>query len=313
MTLRLALAASTALLLSPLPALAQTVPAPAAAAAQSEHEKLFALFDDADARALALDPMGRLFRGEENGADRLGDLLTDSSFLASRTDTQLNLARLAPPSTEADPPKESGPLPDIRIATLAVEAGRVGFEDRSRPQPFATELKPIEFALSRFRTQPGYENDYRFSASSKAGETLAWRGRFTVQPLGSEGEFSMKNLLATTLGDYLQQRLPLRLAGGALDLEGRYRFALQPALELSLDLPTLRLREFAVSAHGSRETPVRIREVAVDALAFSLARREVSVQRVGIDGAQIDVRRAADGSINLQSLLSPSAPACSRR
>lgn len=94
MTLRLALAASTALLLSPLPALAQTVPAPAAAAAQSEHDKLFALFDDADARALALDPMGRLFRGEENGVDRLGDLLTDSSFLASRTDTELNLARL---------------------------------------------------------------------------------------------------------------------------------------------------------------------------------------------------------------------------
>ena len=223
-------------------------------------------------------------------------------------DGSINLARLAPPSTETDPPKESGPLPDIRIATLAVEAGRVGFEDRSRPQPFATELKPIEFALSRFRTQPGYENDYRFSASSKAGETLAWRGRFTVQPLGSEGEFSVNNLLATTPGDYLQQQLPLRLAGGALDLEGRYRFALQPSLDLSLDLPTLRLREFAVSAHGATETPVTIREVGVDALAFSLARREVSVQRVGIDGARIDVRRAADGSINLQRLLSPAAP-----
>lgn len=224
-------------------------------------------------------------------------------------DGSINLARLVPPSDETDTQKESGPLPDIRIATLAVEAGRVGFEDRSRPQPFATELKPIEFALSHFRTQPDYENDYRFSASSSAGETLAWRGRFTLQPLGSEGEFSVKNLLATTLGDYLQQQLPLRLAGGALDLEGRYRFALQPALELSLDLPTLRLREFAVSAHGATETPVTIREVAVDALAFSLARREVSVQRVGIDGAQIDVRRAADGSINLQRLLSPTAPA----
>lgn len=236
-------------------------------------------------------------------------LVAPDVSLVVAPDGSINLARLAPPSTETDPSKESGPLPDIRIATLAVEAGRVGFEDRSRPQPFATELKPIEFALSRFRTQPGYENDYRFSASSKAGETLAWRGRFTVQPLGSEGEFSVRNLLATTLGDYLQQQLPLRLAGGALDLEGRYRLALQPALELSLDLPTLRLREFAVSAHGATETPVTIREVAVDTLAFSLARREVSVQRVGIDGAQIDVRRAADGSINLQRLLSPAAPA----
>lgn len=236
-------------------------------------------------------------------------LVAPDLSLVVGADGSINLARLVPPAPEPEPPKAERGLPDIRIATLAVEAGRVGFEDRSRPQPFVTELKPIEFALSRFRTQPDYENDYRFSASSSAGETLAWRGRFTVQPLGSEGEFSVNKLLATTLGDYLQQQLPLRLAGGALDLEGRYRFALRPALELSLDLPTLRLREFAVSAHGSRETPVRIREVAIDALAFSLARREVSVQRVGIDGAQIDVRRAADGSINLQSLLSPSAPA----
>jgi len=100
MTLRLALAASTALLLSPLPALAQSAPAPAAAAAtaqpaQSEHDKLFALFDDADARDLELNPLSRLFRGDDENAGRLGDLLTDSSFLASRTDIKLNLALLA--------------------------------------------------------------------------------------------------------------------------------------------------------------------------------------------------------------------------
>ena len=98
MTLRLALAASTALLFSPMPALAQTAAQPAvatASAAQSEHDKLFALFDDADARDLELNPLSRLFRGDEEDAGRLGDLLTDSSFLASRTDIKLNLALLA--------------------------------------------------------------------------------------------------------------------------------------------------------------------------------------------------------------------------
>ena len=103
MTLRLALAVSTALLLTTAPAQAHGVTAPAAAQAtgtntaapQTEHDKLFALFDDADARELALNPLSRLFRGEEDGADRLGDLLTDSAFLASRTDIKLNLALLA--------------------------------------------------------------------------------------------------------------------------------------------------------------------------------------------------------------------------
>ncbi|MBA3864345.1 MAG: DUF885 domain-containing protein [Erythrobacter sp.] len=97
MKFRLALAASTAVLLAATPALAQTAadPAAVAAAAQSEHDKLFALFEDADARELALNPLNRLFRGEDEGVDRLGDLLTDSSFLASRTDIKLNLALLA--------------------------------------------------------------------------------------------------------------------------------------------------------------------------------------------------------------------------
>ena len=95
MTLRLALAASAALLFA-APAYAQTAPEPAAVQAEkTEHDKLFALFADADARELALNPLNRLFRGEEENAGRLGDFLTESAFLAARTDTQLNLALLA--------------------------------------------------------------------------------------------------------------------------------------------------------------------------------------------------------------------------
>jgi uncharacterized protein (DUF885 family) len=95
MIFRLALAAPCALLFAAVPALAQTTDAPTTAAAQTEHDKLFALFDDADARELALNPLSRLFRGEDENAGRLGDFLTDSSFLANRTNTQLNLALLA--------------------------------------------------------------------------------------------------------------------------------------------------------------------------------------------------------------------------
>ena len=98
MSLRLALAASSALFLVATPAQADhhAVSAPVSAEKQqSEHAKLFALFEDADARELALNPLSRLFRGEDEGVDRLGDLLTDSSFLAARTDIKLNLALLA--------------------------------------------------------------------------------------------------------------------------------------------------------------------------------------------------------------------------
>ncbi|MGY6635829.1 MAG: DUF885 domain-containing protein [Erythrobacter sp.] len=96
---RAVLIATSALTLAATPALAQKqrAPSPAVAEAQAEAEraKLFALFEDADERELALNPLSRLFRGDDENARRLGDYLTDAFFIAGRTDTQLNLAKLA--------------------------------------------------------------------------------------------------------------------------------------------------------------------------------------------------------------------------
>ncbi|MEP3050764.1 MAG: DUF885 domain-containing protein [Erythrobacter sp.] len=66
----------------------------AAASDESQHDRLFALFADADQRSLVLNPLSRLFRGDSDNADRIGDVLTDSAFLAERTNTMLNAALL---------------------------------------------------------------------------------------------------------------------------------------------------------------------------------------------------------------------------
>ncbi|GAB5352929.1 DUF885 domain-containing protein [Qipengyuania sp. 483] len=65
-----------------------------AAASVTAHDALFALFEDADERSLALNPMSALFRGDMRYADRLGDYLTDEYSDASRADAELNLRQL---------------------------------------------------------------------------------------------------------------------------------------------------------------------------------------------------------------------------
>ena len=91
----LAGAAALAFLAAPGVAFAQDAVASATASAQqSEHDKLFALFADSDKRGLELNPLGRLFRGDDTDADRLGDYLTDASYYADLRDTQLNAALL---------------------------------------------------------------------------------------------------------------------------------------------------------------------------------------------------------------------------
>ena len=91
----LAGAAALAFLTAPGIAFAQDAGALATASVQqSEHDKLFALFADSDKRGLELNPLGRLFRGDDTDADRLGDYLTDASYYADLRDTQLNAALL---------------------------------------------------------------------------------------------------------------------------------------------------------------------------------------------------------------------------
>ena len=88
-------AAALAFLTAPGVAFAQDAGASATASAQqSEHDKLFALFADSDARSLELNPLSRLFRGDDSNADRLGDYLTDAAYYADLRDTQLNAALL---------------------------------------------------------------------------------------------------------------------------------------------------------------------------------------------------------------------------
>jgi len=148
MKLRLVLAASSALLFAATPAWADHHAATqsAAEAPQTEHDKLFALFADADARELALNPLNRLFRGDDANADRLGDFLTDSAFLAARTDTQLNLALLAQIDRSKLSPTDQLAYDVFRYTE---EQALKGASDRIRD---LTEVRPLNhfFGLHTF-------------------------------------------------------------------------------------------------------------------------------------------------------------------
>ena len=92
----LASGAALSLVLAANPATARDHHAATDAASEiSEHDKLFALFADADERSLKLNPVGALFRGDMRYADRLGDYLTDEYLAASKADNAENLAKLA--------------------------------------------------------------------------------------------------------------------------------------------------------------------------------------------------------------------------
>jgi hypothetical protein len=222
-------------------------------------------------------------------------------------DGSVNLATLVPPSPAEETSNE--PPPKVRIGHLSVRDGRVGLEDRTRERPFTAAVRPIRFTLTDFRTDLDFRNAYRFAGVTTKGEKLEWSGGFTVQPLGSSGQFRVEDLKLATIDSYLYDSLPFRLAGGNALLHGNYSFALEP-LALDVNLPSIAVRDLGLAERSADAAPsVRIPELDLANIAFSFGQRAVSLQRIDVRGAAIDVVREQDGSLNLTRLFASNAPA----
>jgi hypothetical protein len=192
----------------------------------------------------------------------------------------------------------------VRIGRLTIHRGQVQVEDHSRPKPFAATLAPIEFSLTDFRTEPKFENAYRFAASTPDKETLEWSGEFSVEPLGSKGRFTLTNIKATTIASYLQDALPFDLRSGLLDVQGNYALALQDRVDLRVQLPSIKATNFELGVRATEPAPpwVVVPELTISGSALSLADRKVTVDSVHVSDAVIDAWRETDGTLNLARL-----------
>jgi uncharacterized protein (DUF885 family) len=82
---------ATAIVVSPVAAMAQAAVAPAA----SEGARLRKLFTDSDEAQLKRNPIGTLFRGDPRYADQFGDQITDAYYAAEKAAAEADLRALA--------------------------------------------------------------------------------------------------------------------------------------------------------------------------------------------------------------------------
>lgn len=224
-----------------------------------------------------------------------------------RPDGAMNLADLAP-RTSPEAGEDDAP-PKVWIADLVVADGVADFIDRARKRPFERRFAPVAFALQDFKTTPE-GGDFRLSARSQAQEQFDWKGHFALAPLvSSEGEFTIADLRAPGVGEFLADALNYDLSSGSIDLGGRYRMALGSATELDLTLPTVEIDELALRARGVNEDWIKIPRVVVSETVMAMPANTVGIGRVAVTGLSAQVWMDKDGAINLERLFAGSTPA----
>jgi uncharacterized protein DUF748 len=104
---------------------------------------------------------------------------------------------------------------------------------------------------------------------------------------------------AQTIRNYLQSQSPVRFVEGVLSLTGTYRLALHPTLVLDVGLPDVTFENLVMAEQLEGQPFATVPKIHVAGTQFSSGTRSVRVDSVAIDGARVQARREADGSLSV--------------
>lgn len=209
--------------------------------------------------------------------------------------------------SEPEPEEESGELPSLVIFAFDIAGGTVHFRDATGALTFVADLAPIALSVTDFSTKRGEDSPYAFSARTGQGETLEWEGSLAINPVRSSGRFSLKNIRARQVWDYLREFVNFEITEGQIALGAAYEAAVGGNSRVFDG--TFRLTDLDVREDGGEESVLAVPELEVSGIAFDLDRQEINVDKVSTAGGSIAAANTPSGGLNLQRLFTPVAPA----
>ncbi len=225
---------------------------------------------------------------------------------------RLNLVDLVPPVVDQpnaatpQPDKAPAQIPAVQIGQFEIDQAVIEFRDESKPKPFSLNIVPIHIVLKNFHTRPGGENTYAFVAELGKGETVAWEGTFSLEPIRSEGKLSLSGVKLRTLWQYLSDRFQFDLTDGELSVNGSYTVDMQtspPTLQISR--AQMQVANLAVAEAGGLDPVIVVPVLKIDDVAVDVSRRDLTIGSIVVGDARWKAWRNPDGTINYQTMFMP--------
>jgi hypothetical protein len=207
---------------------------------------------------------------------------------------------------EPSEPKESGPLPRVRIDALRIAGATIDFTDLTPSSPFRRQLGPVDLSVPGFSTLPGHTNTLALRATTDAGEQFAWESQFWLDPLRLTGSLRLEGLAFTNYTALYQDFLQVQVRGGIVQVSARHE------LQFDSEHPVARvtdnqfsLTDLRVGLPGAVTNLVELDQLTVDIPLLDVWERQVTVQHVLIDGIRIAARRLAGEQLDLVEVAQP--------
>jgi outer membrane protein OmpA-like peptidoglycan-associated protein len=213
------------------------------------------------------------------------------------------LTKLSTPEPEA---AEKSELPQIVIAKLQVDAGKLTVENLSGKEPAREEIAPISFELENLSTLKDRQGAYHFEGVGPIGGKFEIDGKITVDPLWIQGSYHVADIQISHYWEHIKDLVAFQIIGGTAQLTGNY--AVETAadqIKTRIENGTFKLDDFKLAEKGQDDVLIAIPAFSVQGIGVDLEAREVEIASVQTADASIKSWLAADGTFALQKLLLP--------
>ncbi len=208
--------------------------------------------------------------------------------------------------TPAPQPKPEGNPREIAIQHLALRGARIQLLDRSLSEPFATTLGPLSLELRDFRTEGDTRTPYTFTGRTESGETFAWTGDFSTEPLRSRGRLSLERLVLPKYHPYYRDQVAFELREGLASMQADYTFQWSAGTHiLKLQDGTLDLLNLKLGEIGRAENAVELPRLELRGARADLIARSAEVASLLAWDGKLDITRLQNGELSLVKLLTP--------
>lgn len=172
---------------------------------------------------------------------------------------QLNLLQLIPPKKEEEPSNIQW-----QLALFALHKASIDIQDDSRKQPFIKQINHLNLSLYHLSSALANQGNYQFSAQTAQQEKLTWKGSLGLNPVSSQGHFSLENLQLTTPASYVADLMPVDIKQGEFSVNADYWF------ELKDEQPQLKLTQGSIEINN-----VLAQTKAINPVAYILKRAQL--------------------------------------
>lgn len=236
-------------------------------------------------------------------------------FVAAKVNPEghLNLTSLAPPDDEgvskpakpSDQPKKMMP---VEIDLLEIERGVLEYRDDSKPRPVLIDVVPIKFVLRNFSTlpSPDAENAHAFKAELDKGETVAWEGTISLEPIESDGKLTLSGIQLETFYQVVHHMFEFDIKQGVLGLSAGYHFDLRgEAPQATVKNGKVSVQNLEIVERGGILPVVGVPVFDIDGIQLNLEEQTVHVAKMHSADARFDAWMNAAGVLNYQTLFTP--------